>query len=357
MKFTKLYPSLLVVCIVIGFACCKQTKQENQTNIIAAGKMPSIATDKNNNVHIVFGSGDSLLYVYSTDGGSTFSAPILVDTVTGLVANATRGPQIAITANGVAVIAVDKTGNLHSFTNYTGTSWKRTGTINDEPAIDKEGFSGLSSNGNHLFAIWTDLRHDQRNKIFGAQSSDGGQTWSRNTLVYASPDSTVCECCKPSVMMQGDIVYVMFRNWLNGNRDLYLIQSADGRNNFGKAEKLGNGSWKLDGCPMDGGGLTVNENGDVQTVWRRGSKIYAAEAGKQEKAIGEGKGCSIATVKEQNVYAWTNKDGNIICHLPDGRDKVLGKGSLPLLKAIGRDAVVCVWQDEDRIMRAIVGIR
>lgn len=338
-------------------SCKQENKVKNSVSSIAKGKMPSLATDKNKNVHIVFGSGDSLLYVYSIDGGKTFSAPTLIDTVTSLVANATRGPQVAITANGIAVIAVNNSGNLYSFTKHTGDAWKRTGTINDEPAVDKEGFSGLSSNGDHLFAIWTDLRHDQRNKIFGAQSSNGGQTWSRNILVYASPDSTVCECCKPSVAMQGDNVYVMFRNWLDGNRDLYVIQSADGGNSFGKAEKLGYGSWKLDGCPMDGGGLAVNDNGDVQTVWRRESKIYAAEAGKLEKALGEGKGCSIAIVNERNVYAWTNKDGNIVCHSSDGTNKVIGKGSLPLVKAIGRDAVVCVWQDEDRIMRSIVGIR
>jgi hypothetical protein len=46
-------------------------------------------------------------------------------------------------------------------------------------------------------------------------------------MIYTSPDSTVCECCKPNVAMKGNNVYVMFRNWLHGNRDLYLIQSSD----------------------------------------------------------------------------------------------------------------------------------
>ena len=40
----------------------------------------------------------------------------------------------------------------------------------------------------------------------------------KRNLSGASPDTTVCECCKPSVVIEGNNVYVMFRNWLNGNR-------------------------------------------------------------------------------------------------------------------------------------------
>jgi hypothetical protein len=57
-------------------------------------------------------------------------------------------------------------------------------------------------------------------------------------MIYASPDTTVCECCKPSVAMKGNSVYVMFRNWLNGNRDLYLIQSSDNGNTFRQVQKI-----------------------------------------------------------------------------------------------------------------------
>jgi Neuraminidase (sialidase) len=93
---------------------------------------------------------------------------------------------------------------------------------------------------------------DKHNKIFGAKSTDGGKTWGKNIMIYASPDTTVCECCKPSVVMKGNNIYVMFRNWLNGNRDLHIIQSTDIGLNFGQAQKLGAGSWTLNGCPMDG---------------------------------------------------------------------------------------------------------
>src|SRR5207249_5361510 len=128
--------------------------------------------------------------------------------------------------------------------------------------------------GENALAVWLELRENKQNKIFGEKSNDSRKTWSKNSLIYASPDSTVCECCKPSVAMKGTAVYVMFRNWLNGNRDLYLIRSSDGGNTFGHAQKLGNGNWALNGCPMDGGGLTINKNGDPETVGKRQSKIF-----------------------------------------------------------------------------------
>ena len=352
----KAHSFFILLLIIVAFACCNRNKKQEQVLTLSAGKMPALVTDKRA-AYVVFGSGDSLLLVSSTDGGKTYSAPALIYILSGLVASATRGPQIAITANGLTVIALNKAGNLYSFTKGNDTHWKRTSRINDEPDVDKEGFSGLSSDeNNNLFAIWTDLRGDKHNKIYGARSTDGGVTWEKNKLVYQSPDSTVCECCKPSIAMRGSHVYVMFRNWLNGNRDLYLTQSSDGGINFGKAQKLGTGSWKLNGCPMDGGGLAINFNGDVQTVWRRENKIFAAEPDKPEKEIGEGKGCAIATVNGKNIYVWSNKEGDIVCMLPNGENKVLGKGSLPQLKAVNSDEVVCVWQDENMIKSGIINL-
>ncbi len=102
-------------------------------------------------------------------------------------------------------------------------------------------------------------------------------------------------------MVKGNNVHVMFRNQLYGNRDLHLIQSSNGGASFGKVQKLGVGSWKLNGCPMDGGGLTVNKNGTVETVWRREGKIFAATPGKPEKEIGEGRGCTLESVNGKNA--------------------------------------------------------
>ena len=178
---------------------------------------------------------------------------------------------------------------------------------------------------------------------------------SDNKMIYTSPDTTVCECCKPSVVMKGNHVYVMFRNWLNGNRDLYLIQSSDGGASFGQAQKLGSGSWKLNGCPMDGGGLAISQNGEVQTVWRRKEIIYKAMPGEPEKEIGVGRYCALEIVNNRNIYTWTEKEEVVLMN-SNGEKKVLGKGSQPVLKALDKGHAICVWENEKQIHASVLAL-
>jgi hypothetical protein len=324
-------------------------------SLLGPGKMPAVTADKKGVVRLVYGIGDSLLIRSSVDNGQSFSSPHLITTLSGLNASATRGPQIVSAKDGVCVVASTDEGNIFSFIQNSSGNWVKTAKINDVDSVGLEGFVSVAGDGgSNLFAVWLDLRNNRRNKIYGARSSDGGRTWSENKMVYTSPDSTVCECCKPNVAMKGKNVYVMFRNWLNGNRDLHLLQSPDLGKSFGKAVKLGNGTWQLNGCPMDGGDIAISSNGSVQTVWRREKNIYSCEAGKPEIEIGEGKGCTMETINGQNIYAWTKK-GEVVCVLPD-KKITLGKGGSPVIKSIGNNKILCVWENENEIYSRIINL-
>jgi len=104
---------------------------------------------------------------------------------------------------------------------------------------------------------------------------------------------------------------------------------------------------------MDGGGLVINENGNLETVWKRRNKIYACERGKPQKEIGEGRGCTMESMNGKNVYAWT-EDGEVVILLPQGIKKKLGAGSLPIIKSINNQHVICVWENEKQIHSAAV---
>jgi len=72
-----------------------------------------------------------------------------------------------------------------------------------------------------------------------------------------------------------------------------------------------------------------------------------------EKEIGEGKGCSIETINEKNVYAWAENDGVVFIN-SKGEKKLLGKGTLPVIKALNNEVAICIWQNEKEIHSAIV---
>lgn len=350
---------LLKISFLIFIACCfiscKEKKAIAKADfVIGDGQIPNIAKDKNGTIHLVYGLGDSILYTSSSDNGQSFSSPSVVAVLPGLFSFAMRGPQIAVNNSGVIVTACTTKGNIYSY--YKDKkNWKHGPRVNDVDTISKEGLMALAADGENAYAVWLDLRGNKRNKIYGAVSNDGGKSWSKNIMVYTSPDTGVCPCCKPSVVIKGKEVYVMFRNWLQGNRDLYLIESDNNGASFSAAQKLGTGSWKLNACPMDGGGLAVNKNGKVQTTWRREGNIFTAVPGRAEVEIGEGKSCTIATVNNKNIYAWTDNQ-KVICMKAGGQKKVIGNGSLPVLKALDDEHAICIWENDKQIHASVVDL-
>jgi hypothetical protein len=323
-------------------------------SLIAVGQMPDLTADENKNIHIVYGNGDSLFCAYYKYGSEKWSSPVLIKVLPGLVASHTRGPQIANTDLGLVVTACDEKGDIYSFQKQAAGDWMMRGRVNDKDTVAKENLMALAGNGSNAFAVWLDLR-DRHNKIYGSRSSDGGKSWSRNIEIYASPDNTVCECCKPSVSMDGNKIYVMFRNWLNGNRDMYLAESGDGGLTFNRATQLGQSHWPLNACPMDGGGLSINKDGTVQAVWRREQTVYSCMPNAPEIRIATGRDCAIEAVGSDFAYAWI-KSGDVVCKLPGLSSIHVGKGSSVKLKSINRDHIMCVWENEGHIVYRILNI-
>ncbi|QHT71376.1 exo-alpha-sialidase [Rhodocytophaga rosea] len=330
--------------------------RENNTaiSIAPAGKQPSIAISQKGEMKIVYGKNDSLYYTSSADGNS-FSAPAGIAHLKGLGLGMSRGPQIAITKDFTVVAAASGAGNIYAYQlNHQTKQWSKAIQINDVDTLAKEAFVSIAAGeDNQVYAVWLDLRSDRQNKIFGSVSADGGKTWSANKLIYQSPEGkgSVCECCKPSVTASGKQVHIMFRNSIKGTRDLYVISSMDGGRTFGQAQKLGNDTWVLKACPMDGGDLAVNAKGKVLTVWRRKNEIFMAEPGKAEQRISEGKTPVVSRTASGDVVAWHNKGQILVKSTRQDQAQVLGNGTHPKLIPIpGKNAVFCVWENETGVM-------
>jgi len=333
---------------------CNTKKKEYLSSTILVGQMPNLTADVSGKIHLVYGTGDSIMYSVSVDKGQTFGDLTLVTRLPRLAASHMRGPQIASTKNGVIVTACTDNGNIFAFVKNENGDWTEAGRVNDKDTVAKENFMALSADGDLAFAVWLDLR-EGHNKIFGAKSSDGGHHWSPNKLVYASEDSMVCDCCKPSVLVSGEDIIVMFRNSLKGNRDLYLVESVDGGNQFGKAKKLGEGSWALNACPMDGGGMALVKELGLKTVWNREGMIYTCGPDEKERVIGKGKNCTITNIGDKPVYAWT-ENGDVIVVDNDGKKHNLGKGQLPQIHELPDQQLLCVWENDKKIYREIVDV-
>ena len=321
--------------------------------VLTSGTMPSVFADQQGALHLTFGRGDTVFYAVSTNAGATFGVPETAGVVPNLVAHAKRGPQVSANDQFVVITAVDKGGTLHSFSLDRATRrWRAGKPVTDVPDVAKEGFQGLAVTGDGAFhAAWLDVRWGKQ-KIAGATSTDGGLTWSANRMLYASPDTTVCECCRLSMAAAGKDVYIQFRNYLGGNRDLYLLHSADGGRTYAPAQKLGTGTWKLNACPMDGGTVALQADGKPLTVWRREGTVYQCQPGQAEQAVTEGRNCTLAVAASGPVLAWEHR-GTLHVRSTGGQSVAVGQGQVPSLAVSGSSAV-CVWEQDKQVRVATV---
>jgi photosystem II stability/assembly factor-like uncharacterized protein len=226
----------------------------------APAREPQLAAS-GSTVALTFGAGSAIYFTVSHDSGRTFSAPVKVEQASNVLLTHHRGPRIAISGKTIVISAItSKTASSDAHAHGAGPdgdlfvwrstdggkTWSQAIRVNDVPNAPNEALHTLAADAKgNLFLAWLDHRSGKGTTLYGARSSDAGATWSKNFLVYQSPDGTICECCHPSSAFASDgELLVMWRNWLDGSRDMYLARSRAGAV-FGPAEKLGIGTWKL----------------------------------------------------------------------------------------------------------------
>lgn len=177
-------------------------------------------------------------------------------------------------------------------------------------------------------------------RIYSSASTDGGATWTPNTEVYASPGGAVCTCCHPSLVvdLSGNMA-IMFRNDLDGQRDMYLKVGRQ------PARKLGTGHWTLSACPMDGGGVARSAEGRLLTVWRREQTVFEAAPGATERPLGEGKDAVVAFAGEEPIVAWTAPSGIVLRRGDEGSPSLADvAGGFAALVGLADRSAVLAWQ-------------
>jgi hypothetical protein len=143
-------------------------------------------------------------------------------------------------------------------------------------------------------------------------------------------------------------LWVMWRNALGGARDLYITRSRDGMR-FAPATKLGLGTWPLNACPMDGGGLAPS-GARILTAWRRESAIYLSEPGKAEHRIGEGQDAALTAARGHAVVAWS--EGAALRAWREGQaapETLSEHGAFPTLMPLPHGAVLAAWEEDGGI--------
>jgi photosystem II stability/assembly factor-like uncharacterized protein len=320
-----------------------------------AARQPQVAVGPNGTVHVTFGVGNAIYCANSTDGGRTFAPPVKVGEAGKLALGMRRGPRVTATRSAVTVVAScgerggGKDGDTLAWRSTDGgRTWAAPVKINRAAGWSREGLHDLVAGPNgRLFCVWIDLRNG-RPQLFGATSADGGATWDEDRIVYEGP---LCPCCQPSACFDSkNRLHVLWRNNIADDRDMYLISSADGGRTWDPARKLGQGTWHLRACPMDGGGLAVDEFDTVHTIWRREKTIFRCDDGGPEVSLGIGEQGRAARGPDGVFLTWIAARPGTLFVLPPKAERprrLAAKAADPAIAsaAEGGGPVVIVWEE------------
>jgi hypothetical protein len=139
----------------------------------------------------------------------------------------------------------------------------------------------MAASGIDVAVVWLDSREPKGNRLWCALSHDGGATFGKDFLVHGSKEG-ICPCCHPSLCIGSHGLFALWRDAIDGNRDMYTgAIGFDGKPAASKA--VSPAHWRLDACPMDGGGLAVTDAGQPVCTFRRDNAVYWASGGREHR--------------------------------------------------------------------------
>jgi hypothetical protein len=304
-----------------------------------AGIQPQVAVDATGVVHMIYFKGDpgegDLYYVRSRDGGTTFSTPLVVNSVraSAVAVGNIRGAHLAIGKNGRVHVAwngahqENPTGPrghepmLYTRLNDAGTAFEpQRNVIRSAYGLDGGGALAADGAGN-VYVFWhapePGKEGEGNRRVWMARSRDYGKTFEPERPAYDKPTGA-CGCCGLNAFAdRKGTVYVLYRSATETvHRDIYLLVSRDKGQTF-QGEDIS--KWNVGACVMSSESFAESPAG-VLAAWETEKQAYFGRidtaSGKMATPVaapGTGKNRKYPAVagnsQGEMMFAWTEGMG------------------------------------------------
>ena len=226
--------------------------------------MPQLSVGPTGNVYLVWeddtSSNAMISFTRSTDHGQTFVAP---KSVSGANGNCTN-PQISTDLTGNVNVAWenDSPGNFEIFfarSTDAGLNFSAPLNVSNRSGSSTAPLIASDSAGG-INIIWLDTTPPATNTdIFFARSSDGGASFS----APANLSNTTFFSGNPSLAVDpAGNINVLFQHSANGPNDVFFVRSTDSGATFSAPQNLSN-----DAGDSSTGQIVSDKNGSLNVVW------------------------------------------------------------------------------------------
>lgn len=206
------------------------------TNSSGASSYPSMAV-QGSKVYIAWQDerdGNAEIYFkYSTDAGATWSSD------TGLTndANTSERPSVAVRGDTVHVFWYDnRDGNTEIYYKRSvdaGANWNSDTRLTNNASNSV--YPSAIVQGANVYVVWQDDR-DGNTEIYCKRSVDRGTNWGSDTRLTNNAGNSIF----PSAAVQDTNVYVVWSDARDGNNEIYFKRSADAGSSWGQDARLTN---------------------------------------------------------------------------------------------------------------------
>ncbi len=342
--------ALLFLFFICSLVAPAQAQQHNHGPTKDGKYNPFVASDARGGFYLAYveraNDINNLMLSHSKDG-KDFSAPAQVNNVDGdaMVRNE-NPPKVAVSPGG-DVYVTWSSGPSHGECNIKfarstdgGKSFSPAVTINSDAAKKPTGHAFQSitlDKKGRIYLSWIDERNktkeDRGAEIWMSTSDDGGKTFSPDRRILTD----VCECCRTGIQTDSaGRLYISYRGVPRTgpmNRDILVARSDDGGKTF-IATAVSKDGWEINGCPVAGPGMAIDEQDRIAVVWFMGGGdrpgLYYAFSSDRGQSFSPRRFLDPDQKMGKHAQLTVRGDGKFLVAWSDAGQKTVTRGTLDI---------------------------
>ena len=204
--------------------------------------------------------------------GTNFTTPYDI-TSAGVLLSSWDGPEIAAKGDTVYLVFASTATTQESIMLIRsfdgGNTFSDTIRVSENNPAHKYrmGNIKIDKDGHPIVSYMQYLLNFTEPKQMVNRSINYGDSFIGSVEGSESAPGEPCDCCKSSLILDNNDIYLLFRNNINNERNSYISKSTDGGQTFNLVADLDDYDWIVNGCPATGPLGIVN--GDSLLIVRR----------------------------------------------------------------------------------------